>query len=44
MNGAGDPCPLADSPPIDWRSDWDAALAEARATRKAVLIDVSKDP
>jgi hypothetical protein len=31
-------------PPIAWRTGWDAALDEARATRKVVLIDVAKDP
>lgn len=30
--------------PIDWLSDWDVALAEARASRRPVLIDVAKDP
>ena len=30
--------------PIRWLTDWDAALAEARATRRPVLIDVWKDP
>lgn len=29
---------------IDWLTDWDAALAEARATKRAVLIDVWKVP
>jgi hypothetical protein len=29
---------------IDWRFGWDAALAEARASRRPVLIDVFKDP
>ena len=33
-----------DSIPIGWLTDWDAALAEARATRRPVLIDVWKDP
>ena len=36
--------PPAGSNPIAWRTDWDAALAEARAARKVALIDVSKDP
>jgi hypothetical protein len=27
-----------------WLTDWDAALAQARATRRVVLIDVWKDP
>jgi hypothetical protein len=30
--------------PISWLNDWDAALAEARASRRVVLIDVWKDP
>ena len=30
--------------PIAWLTDWDAALARARAERKVVLIDVFKDP
>jgi hypothetical protein len=30
--------------PISWLTDWDAALAEARATRRVVLVDVWKDP
>ncbi len=30
--------------PIRWLTDWNAALAEARATRRPVLIDVWKDP
>lgn len=36
----------AAAPPdgIDWLTDWDAALTVARATRKVILIDVSKDP
>ena len=29
---------------IAWLTNWDAALAEARATRRPVLIDVWKDP
>jgi hypothetical protein len=29
---------------MDWLTDWDAALAEARRTKRAVLIDVWKDP
>lgn len=29
---------------LSWRRDWDAALAEARASRRVVLIDVGKDP
>jgi hypothetical protein len=29
---------------LQWRTDWDGALAEARATRRVVLIDVWKDP
>ena len=33
-----------DEHPIPWRSGWDAALAEARAARRVVLIDVAKDP
>lgn len=36
--------PPAGSSPIAWRTDWDAAFAEARAARKVVLIDVVKDP
>jgi hypothetical protein len=32
------------APAITWLTDWDAALAEARAIRKVVLIDVIKDP
>jgi hypothetical protein len=27
-----------------WRTDWDAALDEARSTRKPILIDVMKFP
>jgi hypothetical protein len=30
--------------PVAWLTDWDAALAEARASRRVVLIDVWKDP
>jgi hypothetical protein len=30
--------------PIRWLTDWEAALAQARATRRPVLIDVWKDP
>jgi hypothetical protein len=30
--------------PILWLTDWDAALAQARATRRPLLIDVWKDP
>ena len=33
-----------DSASIAWLTDWDAALAAARASRKVVLIDVWKDP
>jgi len=29
---------------IDWRFGWDAALDEARASRRPMLIDVFKDP
>jgi hypothetical protein len=29
---------------IRWLDDWDAALSEARTTRRPVLIDVWKDP
>ena len=29
---------------IAWLTDWDTALAAARASRKIVLIDVWKDP
>jgi hypothetical protein len=29
---------------IPWMDDWDAALAEARATKRVVLIDIWKDP
>jgi hypothetical protein len=29
---------------FSWRTDWDAALAEARTTRKPILIDVMKVP
>jgi hypothetical protein len=29
---------------IDWLTDWDAALTQARATKRVVLIDVWKDP
>jgi hypothetical protein len=29
---------------ITWLTDWDAALAAARATRRVVLVDVWKDP
>jgi hypothetical protein len=29
---------------INWLTDWDEALAEARRTRKVILIDVMKDP
>jgi hypothetical protein len=29
---------------ITWLTEWDAALAEARTTRRVVLVDVSKDP
>lgn len=29
---------------IVWLTDWDAALTEARSSRRAVLIDVFKDP
>jgi hypothetical protein len=35
---------VSEPPPIAWRADWDAALAEARSTRRVVLIDVAKDP
>jgi len=35
---------VSEPPPIAWRTDWDAALDQARATRKVVLIDVAKDP
>lgn len=34
----------ADPPAIPWLTDWDAALAEARRTRRVVLIDIGKDP
>ena len=34
----------ATSAPIAWLTDWDAALAAARTSRKVVLIDVWKDP
>ena len=34
----------AASPPIDWLTEWDAALARARADRRPVLIDVWKEP
>lgn len=44
MNRAGGSSLPADPPPIAWRTDWDAALAEARSSRKVVLIDVGKDP
>ena len=44
MNPASDPSPPAGPPPIPWRAGWDAALAEARAARKVILIDVAKDP
>lgn len=27
-----------------WLTNWDEALAEARAARKVVLIDIVKDP
>ena len=30
--------------PISWLTDWDAALDQARATRRPLLIDVWKDP
>jgi hypothetical protein len=30
--------------PIAWLSDWDRALGQSRATRRPLLIDVSKDP
>ena len=30
--------------PIRWLTEWDAALAGARTTRRPVLIDVWKDP
>ncbi len=33
-----------DSASIAWLTDWDAALAAARAAGKPVLIDVFKDP
>lgn len=29
---------------IVWLTGWDAALAEARASKRVVLIDVWKDP
>ena len=29
---------------IVWLTDWDAALAQARTTRRPLLIDVWKDP
>jgi hypothetical protein len=32
------------SPAIHWLDDWDVALAEARTTRRPLLIDVWKDP
>lgn len=38
------PNAVTDLAPIAWLTDWDAALAVARATRKVVLIDVWKDP
>ena len=31
-------------PAVVWLTDWDSALADARRTRKVVLIDVWKDP
>ena len=33
-----------DAGPIQWLAEWDAALAAARAMRRALLIDVWKDP
>jgi hypothetical protein len=30
--------------PIAWLADWDRALDQSRATRRPLLIDVSKDP
>lgn len=29
---------------ITWLTDWHAALEQARATRKVVLLEVLKDP
>jgi hypothetical protein len=29
---------------LAWLTDWDIALAEARTTRRVLLIDVWKDP
>jgi hypothetical protein len=34
----------ADAGPIRWLAEWDEALAAARSMRRAVLIDVWKDP
>ncbi len=39
----GSPRP-SDASPIPWRTDWDTALADARAARKVVLVYVGKDP
>ena len=35
--------PLPEPASLAWLTDWDAALAQARATRP-LLIDVWKDP
>lgn len=29
---------------IAWRTNWEAALDEARGSRRPILIDVAKDP
>lgn len=36
----------AEAPPdgIAWVTEWEAALAVARETRRPLLIDVAKDP
>ena len=35
---------ISSDAPILWLTDWDAALARSRATRRPLLIDVWKDP
>lgn len=32
-----------DTPTIHWHTDWDAAIAQARAEKKPILIDVYQD-
>lgn len=36
--------PLPVSASLAWLTDWVVALAQARATRRPLLIDVWKDP